>query len=98
MFAADLDTSVESLRPYLRAWYNGARDMMEDAGLDIAGTDDPDTVRAELAKIGQVQEPNATLAEDTPDPVVSDPVTQEDATDAGAALRRVASVATTHPQ
>lgn len=49
--ARDLDTTVEKVRPYLRAWYNGARDMMEDAGQDIAGTDTPETVRAELAKL-----------------------------------------------
>ena len=50
--ADDLGMSVRSLRPYLRAWYNGARDMMEDAGLDVAGMDGPEVVRAELAKIG----------------------------------------------
>jgi len=50
--ADDLGVSVWSLRPYLRAWYNGARDMMEDAGLDVAGMDGPEVVRAELAKIG----------------------------------------------
>lgn len=49
--ARDLETTVEKVRPYLRAWYNGARDMMEDAGQDIAGTDTPETVRAELAKL-----------------------------------------------
>lgn len=46
--ARDLDTAIEKIKPYLRAWYNGARDMMEDAGHDIAGTDTPETVRAEL--------------------------------------------------
>lgn len=49
--ARDLDTTVDKIRPYLRAWYNGARDMMEDAGHDIAGTDGPDAVKAELAKL-----------------------------------------------
>jgi N12 class adenine-specific DNA methylase len=51
--ANDLNTTPEKLRRYLRAWYNGARDLMEDAGIDVAGMDDPDTVRAELARIGQ---------------------------------------------
>lgn len=51
--AADLDVTVDKLRPYLRGWYNGARDMMEDMGGSIEGMDSADTVRAELAKIDQ---------------------------------------------
>lgn len=54
--ADDLDQSLESLRPYLRAWYNGARDMMEDSGLSIDGMDDADAVRAELARLGKSEE------------------------------------------
>ena len=49
--ASDLGTTPAKLKPYLRSWYNGARDMMEDHGLSIEGMDSPDTVRAELAKI-----------------------------------------------
>lgn len=49
--AADLDTTVAKLKPYLRSWYNGARDMMEDSGHDVAGMDDADAVRAALADI-----------------------------------------------
>lgn len=49
--AADLDAPMEKIRPYLRSWYNGARDMMEDAGVSIEGMDSPDQVRAELAKL-----------------------------------------------
>ena len=52
--AADLDTTVEKIKPYLRAWYNGARDMTEDAGRDISGTDGPDAVRAAMADIGKI--------------------------------------------
>ncbi|MFT6775673.1 MAG: hypothetical protein ACJA1L_003396, partial [Paracoccaceae bacterium] len=33
----DLGVSVAKLRPYLRSWYNGARDMTEDMGGDVAG-------------------------------------------------------------
>lgn len=51
--ASDLDVSVKTIRPYLRSWYNGARDMMEDAGIDIAGMDSPDDVKAALATIDQ---------------------------------------------
>ncbi|MGM0858675.1 MAG: LPD38 domain-containing protein [Pseudomonadota bacterium] len=46
--ARDLGTSVEQVRPYLRAWYNGGRDMMEDSGLDVTGMDEPDAVRQAL--------------------------------------------------
>ncbi len=49
--AADLDLPISRIRPYLRSWYNGARDMMEDSGVSIAGMDSADTVRAELAKL-----------------------------------------------
>lgn len=49
--AADLDMPLEKIRPYLRSWYNGARDMTEDAGQSIDGMDSADTVRAELAKL-----------------------------------------------
>lgn len=51
--AADLDMPLARLRPYLRSWYNGARDMMEDSNVSIDGMDSPDTVRAELAKLDQ---------------------------------------------
>ncbi|MRN67953.1 PLxRFG domain-containing protein [Brucella sp. 10RB9213] len=51
--ASDMETSMEKLRPFLRAWYNGARDMMEDSGLDIAGTDDANAVKAALAKLNE---------------------------------------------
>ena len=48
--AADLETKLADLRPYLRSWYNGARDMMEDHGFDVAGMDPADKVNAELAR------------------------------------------------
>ena len=51
LIARDLGAKLSDLTPYLRSWYNGARDMMEDHGVDIAGTDDPDKVRSELARI-----------------------------------------------
>lgn len=59
--AADMGVSVEKLRPFLRAWYNGARDLMEDSGVDIAGTDDAETVRAELAKLKDAPDAAAKL-------------------------------------
>nr|WP_278422976.1 PLxRFG domain-containing protein [Brucella anthropi]DAM62828.1 MAG TPA: Type I restriction enzyme [Caudoviricetes sp.] len=72
--AADMDTSIEKLRPFLRAWYNGARDMMEDSGLDIAGTDDANEVRAALAtlkestdgSLSELETPSGTALETVP--------------------------------
>ncbi|MNP93542.1 Transglycosylase SLT domain protein [compost metagenome] len=49
--ASDLDMPLEKIRPYLRSWYNGSRDLTEDAGLSIDGMDSADTVRTELAKL-----------------------------------------------
>lgn len=45
----DLGVSLAQLKPYLRAVYNGARDMTEDAGRSIEGTDAPDEVKAAIA-------------------------------------------------
>ncbi|MCG7492462.1 LPD38 domain-containing protein [Thalassobius sp. Cn5-15] len=44
--ASDIDAEPEALKKYARAWYNGARDMIEDAGLDVSDMDDPSAVRA----------------------------------------------------
>lgn len=49
--AADLDTTIDRIRPYLRGWYNGARDMIEDAGMPIDGMDNPEQVREALATL-----------------------------------------------
>ena len=43
--AQDLDVPVHRLREYLRGWYNGARDTIEDKGLSIDGMDDSAVVR-----------------------------------------------------
>ncbi len=51
VIAADLDVSIDTITPYLRVWYNGARDLMEDFGLSIEGMDEPGIVKAELARI-----------------------------------------------
>lgn len=49
--ARDLDVGLGTLRPYLRGFYNGARDLMEDNGLDVSDMEDAETVKAELAKL-----------------------------------------------
>lgn len=53
VLAEDLGTTTAALRKYLRSWYNGARDLMEDAGIDIAGMDDADAVRAALSAMDE---------------------------------------------
>lgn len=71
--ARDLGTNVEQIRPYLRAWYNGGRDMMEDSGLDVTGMDDPGAVRealntltnegdADVSSTGQRTEPDTGVS------------------------------------
>lgn len=37
--AGDLGTTPAKLKPYLRSWYNGARDMMEDNDISVDGMD-----------------------------------------------------------
>ncbi|MDO5642790.1 MAG: hypothetical protein Q4G26_10460, partial [Paracoccus sp. (in: a-proteobacteria)] len=55
--ANDLGQSPAQLRRFLRGWYNGARDMMEDAGADIEGMDGPADVRAALDAIPTQEQP-----------------------------------------
>lgn len=57
--ASDLDMPLDKVRPYLRSWFNGARDMMEDAGHSVEGMDSADTVRAELANLTDAPAPAA---------------------------------------
>ena len=47
----DLDEPLAKLRPYLRTFYNGGRDMMEDAGHDVSEMDDPATVKREFERL-----------------------------------------------
>lgn len=51
LMADDLGQPLEKIKPYLRMWYNGARDGMEDQGASIEGMDGPDEVRAALATL-----------------------------------------------
>lgn len=75
--AADLDMPMSRLRPYLRSWYNGARDMMEDSNVSIEGMDSPDAVRAALAKLDQEPAEKPAEVPDEPQAVV---VAKSDAT------------------
>jgi hypothetical protein len=70
--AEDLGQPLEKVRPYLRSWFNGARDMMEDAGHSVDGMDNADTVRAELAKLDQAPATEAKSA-----PVQTAPATTD---------------------
>lgn len=49
--ADDLGQPLAKIRPFLRGWYNGARDLMEDGGVSIAGMDDANAVREQLATL-----------------------------------------------
>jgi N12 class adenine-specific DNA methylase len=51
--SADLGMQVRDLRQYLRGWYNGARDMMEDMGESVAGMDTPDEVGRAMRTLDQ---------------------------------------------
>jgi murein DD-endopeptidase MepM/ murein hydrolase activator NlpD len=53
---ADLGITLQKARPFLRSWYNGARDMMEDHDIGVAGMDSPDQVRIEMAALFRQQE------------------------------------------
>ncbi|WP_313824105.1 PLxRFG domain-containing protein, partial [Leclercia sp.] len=70
--ASDLDVPVKRLRPYLRSWYNGGRDMMEDSNISIEGMDSPDTVRAELAKLDDNEATAAPPKAEASEPKSSD--------------------------
>jgi len=60
--ARDLDMPLEGLRKYLRGWYNGARDFMEDSGESVAGMDTAD-------EVGRAMRTFTDWAEDTtPEP------------------------------
>lgn len=57
--AQEMEMSVSELKPYLRAWYNAGRDGIEDRGGSIEGTDDPASVKAELARLIDEDKANA---------------------------------------
>jgi hypothetical protein len=59
----DLGLSMEQAKRFLRGWYNGARDMMEDAGHPVADMDGPDEVRAALDSL-KIESQNAISAEE----------------------------------
>lgn len=51
--ARDLGVKVADIRKFARAWYNGARDLLEDSGHDVAGMDSPETVKAQAPVLGE---------------------------------------------
>lgn len=61
--AADLGMKVQDLRLYMRGWYNGARDMMEDAGESVAGMDTPDEVAKSMRTLDQWADSSPMTAE-----------------------------------
>ena len=49
--ADDLGMAMNEIRPFLRSWYNGARDLMEDSGENIDGMDDAEAVKSGLREL-----------------------------------------------
>lgn len=64
--AAELRADPGRLRRFLRAWYEGARDLLEDHDRMPAGVDGPDAVRAALRAISGA--PDAPAPDPTPEP------------------------------
>ena len=50
---ADMGEDPAKMRSYLRAWYNGARDTMEDQGENVSDLDGPSEVRAAFAMLSE---------------------------------------------
>lgn len=48
IIAAELNTDLIKLRPYLRAWFNGARDALEDFGIDVRDASTHEEVAAAM--------------------------------------------------
>lgn len=57
--AAELGTNLIELRPYLRCWYNGARDIFEDSYEGTGGMDGPEEVWAAIQMIEDI--PSAAI-------------------------------------
>ncbi|WP_337846831.1 DEAD/DEAH box helicase family protein [Sphingomonas sp.] len=60
---ADIEAMGEDpakMRAYLRGWYNGARDTMEDQGEDVSDLDGPGAVRAAFTMLQDTVAPQAT--------------------------------------
>lgn len=72
--AADFNTDLSALKPYLAAWYNGARDMLEGQGEDVSDMDGAGAVRAAVSMIedsetvdkGSITSPEETTDADAP--------------------------------
>ena len=77
--ADDLGTDLATLKPYIAAWYNGARDMLEGQGRDVDDMDGAGAVRAAVAII-----PDTSLS-----PAVSGIVENEGQSDVSSAAANV---------
>ena len=53
----DLGMSYDHLRPYLRHWYNGARDELIDRDLPTGGMDTPEIMAEHLKKLDALEKP-----------------------------------------
>ena len=78
--ADDLGMKVQDLRLYMRGWYNGARDMMEDAGESVAGMDTPDEVAKSMRTLEQWANEPAQEASPAPSPATAETATADPVT------------------
>lgn len=84
-FARKLRSQLEGLgvawpqiKPYLRGWYNGARDMIEDKGGDITGMDEGDAVRAAMKDIDSASAASSGVESDSRDAASQDELGETD--------------------
>lgn len=50
LVSEELDISLVRLRPLLRSWFNGARDFLEDNGIDLVGASTAHEVESAMAR------------------------------------------------
>lgn len=73
--STSLRTEPSRLHRFLRPWYEGARDLLEDNDRMPSGVDGPDAVRAALRAIsGTPDAPASTPLPQTPDPQMPEPL------------------------
>ena len=65
--ADDLGVSIATIKPYLRSWYNGARDVLEDSGESVEDMDSPEQVKKTLKTLSEAADVERTAGNQEPD-------------------------------
>jgi len=78
-FARNMRQTLEGLgvawpqiKPYVRGWYNGARDLIEDQGGNVDGMDSSEAVRAALKDIDSASATSGRVEQDRGNPEARD--------------------------